>query len=76
MTEPVVLDPSISDDEQSNEVWETIDAVCEELGLDARNSLSREIVALEVIECTRLGCNPERICEMVVKELKGPPRAA
>ena len=72
MTEPVVLDPSISDDEQSNEVWETIDAVCEELGLDARNSLTREIVAREVIECARLVRDPARICEIVVKELKGP----
>jgi len=76
MTEPVVLDPSISDDEQSNEVWETIDAVCEELGLDARNSLSREIVAHEVIECARRERNPERICEMVIAELKGPSRLA
>jgi hypothetical protein len=68
MTEPIVLDASVSD---LDAMWETIDAVCEELGLDARNSLSREIVAHEVIECARLGHDPERICEMVVKELKG-----
>ena len=76
MTEPVVLDTSVSDLEQSNTMWEAIDAVCEELGLDARNSLSREIVAHEVIECARLERDPERICEIVVKELKGPSAAA
>jgi hypothetical protein len=74
MAEPVVLDASICDNEQSNGIWETIDAVCEELGLDARNALSREIVALEVIECARFERNPDRICEMVVAELKGPSR--
>jgi len=68
MTEPNVLDASVSD---LDAMWETIDTVCEELGLDARNSLSREIVAHEVIECARLERDPERICEMVVKELKG-----
>ena len=68
MTEPIVLDASVSD---LDAMWETIDAVCEELGLDARNSLSREIVAHEVIECARLERNPERICETVVRELKG-----
>jgi hypothetical protein len=76
MTQPFVLDTSISDLEQSNTLWETIRAVCEELGLDARNSLSLEIVAHEVIECARLERDPERICEMVVKELKGPTLAA
>jgi hypothetical protein len=68
MTEPNVLDASVSD---LDTMWETIDAVCEELGLDARNSLSREIVAHEVIECARHVHDHERICEMVVKELKG-----
>jgi len=68
MTEPIVLDPSVSD---LDAMWETIDAICEELGLDARNSLSREIVAHEVIECARRERDPERICEMVVRELKG-----
>jgi hypothetical protein len=76
MTQPFVLDTSISDLEQSNTLWEAIEAVCEELGLDAGNSLSREIVAQEVIECARLERDPERICEMVVKELKGPRLAA
>ena len=74
MAEPVLLDTSISDFEQSNAMWETIHAVCEELGLDARNSLCREVVAHEVIECARLERDPERICEMVVTELKGPSR--
>jgi hypothetical protein len=55
-------------------VWETIDAVCEELGFDACNSLSREIVAHEVIEFARFEHDPERIREMVVKELKGHGR--
>jgi hypothetical protein len=76
MTQSFVLDISISDLEQSNTLWEAIEAVCEELGLDACNSLSREIVAHEVIECARLERDPERICEMVVKELKGPTLAA
>jgi hypothetical protein len=75
MTEPIVLQTSISDFEQSTTLWEAINAVCEELGLDARNSLSREIVAREVIECARLEGDPERICEMVVQELKGPTLA-
>ena len=75
MTHPMVLETSISDLEQSNTLWEAIHAVCEELGLDARNSLSREIVAREVIECARLERDPERICEMVVQELKGPTLA-
>jgi hypothetical protein len=70
MTEPIALDASVSD----YAMWETINAVCEELGLDARNFLSREIVAHEVIECARLERDPERICEMVVKELKGNGR--
>lgn len=73
----IVLSSSVSDVEQLNATWEeAIDAVCEELGLDARNSLSREIVAHEVIECARLERDPERICEIVVKELKGPSAAA
>jgi len=73
----IVLGSSVSDVEQLNATWEeAIDAVCEELGLDARNSLSREIVAHEVIECARLERDPERICEIVVKELKGPSAAA
>jgi hypothetical protein len=76
MTETIVLDSSISDLEQSNTLWEAIEAVCEELGLDACNSLSREMVAHEVIECARLERDPDRICEMVVKELKGPTLAA
>ena len=76
MTGTIVLDTSISDLQQSNTLWEAIDAVCEELGLDPRNALSREVVALEVIECARLERDPERICEMVVKELKGPTLAA
>jgi hypothetical protein len=76
MTGTIVLGTSISDLQQSNTLWEAIDAVCEELGLDPRNALSREIVALEVIECARLECDPERICEMVVKEFKGPTPAA
>jgi hypothetical protein len=73
MTEPIALDHSFSD---LDAMWETIDAVCEELGLDARNSLSREIVAHEVIECARLEHDPERICAMAVKELRGPWAAA
>jgi hypothetical protein len=76
MTGTIVLDTSISDLEQSNMLWEAIEAVCEELGLDACNSLSREMVAHEVIECARLERDPDRICEMVVKELKGPTLAA
>ncbi len=28
MTEPIVLDTSVSDLEQSNAMWEAIDAVC------------------------------------------------
>jgi len=72
MTEPIVLETSVSDLEQSNTLWSAVDAVCEELGLDPLNSLSREIVAREVIECARLERDPERICEMVVQELKGP----
>ena len=71
MTELIALDTSVSD---LDAMWETIDAVCEELGLDARNSLSREIVAHEVIECARLERDPQRICEMVVADLKGPSR--
>jgi hypothetical protein len=71
MTEPIALDPSVSD---LDAMWQTIDAVCEELGLDARNALSREIVAHEVMECARLERDPERISEMVVTELKGPSR--
>jgi len=74
MTEPIVLDTSVSDLEQSNAMWEAIDVVCGELGLDVRNSLSREIVAHEVIECARLERDPQRICEMVVADLKGPSR--
>ena len=74
MAEPVLLVTSISDFEQSNAMWETIHAVCEELGLDARNSLCREIVAHEVIECARLERDTERTCEMVVTELKRPSR--
>jgi hypothetical protein len=76
MTERLVPDTSLSEFVQSNAMWEAIDAVCEELGLDARNSFSRDIVAHEVIECARLECDVERICEMVVKELKGPMTAA
>ena len=76
MTEPIVLDTFVSELDQSSAMWDAIDAVCEELGLDARNSLSREIVAHEVIECARLERDLERICEMVVKELKGPMAAA
>jgi hypothetical protein len=38
MTERIVPDTSLSDFVQSNAMWEAIDAVCEELGLDARNS--------------------------------------
>jgi hypothetical protein len=75
MTQPMVLETSISELEQSNTLWEAINAVCEELGLDVRNSLSREIVAREVIECARLERDPARICEMVVQELKGPTLA-
>jgi len=73
MTKPIVLDPFVSD---LDAMWETIDAVCEELGLDAHNSLSREIVAHEVIEYARLERDLDRICEMVVEELKGPTAAA
>jgi hypothetical protein len=75
MTEPIALETSISDLEQSNALWEAIDSVCEELGLDAHNSLSREIVAREVIEYARLERDPERICQVVVQELKGPTLA-
>ena len=76
MTERIVPDTSLSDFEQSNAMWEAIDAVCEELGLDACNSFCREIVAHEVIEYARLECDVDRICEMVVKELKGPSATA
>jgi hypothetical protein len=76
MTGLIALDTSVSDLEQSNAMWEAIDAVCEELGLDVRNSLAREIVAREVIICARLERDPARICEMVVEELKGPTAAA
>jgi hypothetical protein len=76
MREPIVLNTPVSDLEKMNAMSEAIDAVCEELGLDAHNSLSREIVAREVIECARLERDLERICEMVVKELKGPTAAA
>jgi hypothetical protein len=76
MTQPFVLDTSISDLAQSSTLWDAIDAVCEELGLDPRNSLSREMVAQEVIEYARLERDPARICEMVVKELRGPTLAA
>jgi hypothetical protein len=69
MTEPIALDTSVSD---LDAMWETIDVICEELGLDGCNSLSRVIVAHEVIECARLERDPERICEIVVRELKGP----
>ena len=41
MTGTIVLDTSISEFEQSNTLWEAIDAVCEELGFDARNSFIR-----------------------------------
>lgn len=75
MTEPIALETSISDLEHSNSLWEAVDSVCEELGLDARNSLSREIVAREVIEYARLERDLERICQMVVQELKGPTLA-
>jgi len=74
MAEPIVLDTFVSELDQSSAMWEAIDAVCEELGLDAQNSLSREIVAHEVIECARLERDPQRICEMVVADLKGPSR--
>jgi hypothetical protein len=71
----IVLGSFVSDVEQLNATWEeTIDAVCEELGFDARNSLSREMVAHEVIECARLERDPERICEIVVADLRGPSR--
>jgi hypothetical protein len=76
MTEPIVLGASVSDFALANAMCEAIDAVCDELGLDARNFLSRDIVAHEVIECARVERDPERICEMVVKELKGPLAAA
>ena len=76
MTGPNALDTSVPDLEQSNAMWEAIYAVCEELGLDARNSLAREIVAREVTICGRLERDPARICEMAVKELKGPTVAA
>jgi len=71
MTELIALDTSVSD---LDAMWETIDVVCEELGLDARKFLSREIVAHEVIECAQLARDTERICEMVVTELKRPSR--
>jgi hypothetical protein len=63
------LNASFRELEQTNAMSEAIDAICEELGLDAHNFLSREIVAHEVIECARLERDPERICEMVVREL-------
>ena len=71
MIERILLNASFCELEQTNTMSEAIDAVCEELGLDAHNSLSREIVAHEVIECARRERDPERICEMVVRELKG-----
>jgi hypothetical protein len=71
MTQQIALDSCVSDVDAT---WEIIDAICEELGLDAHNSLSREIVTHEVIECARLERDPERICEMVVAGLKGPSR--
>ena len=72
----IMLGTSVSRLEESSATDELVDAVCDELGLDARNSLSREIVAHEVIECARLERDPERICEMVVKELRGPSAVA
>jgi hypothetical protein len=47
MTGPIALGISVCDLEQSNAMWEAIDEVCEELGLDARNSLTREIAGRE-----------------------------
>ena len=69
MPEPIALNASVPDLEQVNA--EAIDAVCKELGLDADNPLSREIVAHEMIEYARFEHDPERVCEMIVKELKG-----
>jgi hypothetical protein len=71
MIERILLNASFCELEQTNAMSEAIDAICDELGLDAHNFLSREIVAHEVIECARLERDPERICEMVVRELKG-----
>jgi len=76
MTGPIAPDTFVCDLEQSSASWEAIDEVCEQLGLDARNALTREIVAREVARCARLVRDPARICEMVVKELKGPTLAA
>jgi hypothetical protein len=76
MIERILLNASFCELEKTNAMSEAIDAVCEELGLDAHNSLSREIVAHEVIECARLERDPERIYEMVVRELSGPSAAA
>jgi hypothetical protein len=76
MTGSTPLDTSVSDLEQSNAMWEAIEAVCEELGLDACNALAREIVAREVIICARHERDTARICEMVVEELRGPTEAA
>jgi hypothetical protein len=47
---------------------EAIDAVCKELGLDAHNSLSRETVAHELMECARHERDPARICKIVLDE--------
>jgi hypothetical protein len=76
MTGPIAPDTSVCDLEQSIVTLEAIDEVCEELGLDARNALTREIVAREVMKCARIVRDPARICEMVVKELNGPTLAA
>jgi hypothetical protein len=76
MTGPIALDTFVCDLEQSNATWEAIEEICEELGLDARNALAREIVAREVTKCARLVRDPASICEMVLKELKGPTLAA
>jgi hypothetical protein len=76
MTGSIALDTFVCDVEQSIVTLEAIDEVCAELGLDAHNTLTREIVAREVTRCARLVRDPARICEMVVKELNGPTLAA
>ena len=65
-----IVHPPVSLLEQMNAMSEAVDAVCKELGLDAHNSLSREIVAHELMECARHEHDPDRICEIVVDELK------
>jgi hypothetical protein len=46
------------------------------LRLRDRGDLANEVIAQKIIELAKAGeRNPERLCEGVLKELGGPPRA-